>query len=100
MVLQIPEVLLSDGSTVMTLLHDNAVLALLGLTGFLALLDLGYHALKGLTNILVESGACFCPATVELLGELTTIFRLDLALLGSQIGFVTNDDQWDRFGTL
>lgn len=84
----------------MTLLHDNAVLALLGLAGFLALLDLGYHALKGLTNILVKSGTCFCPATVELLGELTTIFRLDLALLGSQIGFVTNDNQWDRLGTL
>lgn len=69
----------------MILLHDNAVLALLGLTGFLALLDFGYHAFKGLTNILIEPGACFCPATIELLGEFTTVFRLNLALLGSQI---------------
>lgn len=83
--LPIPEMFLSSGSTSMILLHDNAVLALLGLTGFLTLLDFGYHALKGLANVLIEPSACFCPATIELLGELTTIFRLDLTLLGSQI---------------
>ena len=86
--------------TAMTLLHDNAVLALLGLASFLTLLDLGYHALKGLTNVLIEPGACFCPATIELLGKLTTILRLDLALLRSQIGFVADNDKRDRFGTL
>jgi hypothetical protein len=79
--------------TAPTRLHDNTVLALLGLTGFLALLDLGDHAFKGLANVLVESGACFCPATAELLGQLTTIFGLDLTLLGSEIGLVADNDE-------
>jgi hypothetical protein len=81
--------------TAATRLHDNAVLALLGLTSFLALLDLGDHTFKGLANVLVESGACFCPATVELLGQLATIFSLDLTLLGSQIGLVADNDERD-----
>lgn len=100
MVLPNPRVILSSGSTVMIVLHNDAVLTLLGLTSFLTLLDFGYHALKGLANVLIEPGTCFCPATIEFLGELTTIFRLDLALLWSQIGFVADNDQRDRFGTL
>jgi len=75
-----------DGDlTVATPLHDNTVLALLGLTSFLALLNLGNHTLKGLANILVESSACFCPATVEFLGQLAAIFSLDLTLFRSKI---------------
>jgi hypothetical protein len=84
-----------NGLTAATLLHDNAVLALLGLTSFLALLNLGDHALKGLANVLVESGACFCPATVELFGQLATIFSLNLTLFRSKIGLVANNDEWD-----
>jgi len=81
--------------TAAILLHDNAVLALLGLTSFLALLNLGDHAFKGLANVLVESSACFCPATVELLGQLATIFSLDLALFGSKIRLVADNDKRD-----
>lgn len=75
-------------------LHDNAVLTLLGLPSFLALLNFGNHTLEGLADVLVESGACFGPSTAELLGELATIFSLDLTLFGSKIGLVADDDQW------
>lgn len=83
------------GLTAATLLHDNTVLALLGLTSFLALLNLGNHTLEGLANVLIKSGACFCPATVELLGQLAAIFSLDLTLFRSKIGLIADNDERD-----
>lgn len=81
--------------TTETRLHDDAVLALFGLTGFLTLLDLGDHTLKGLADVLIEPGTCFCPATAELLSQFTAVFSLDLALLGTKIRLVTNNDERD-----
>jgi hypothetical protein len=78
-----------------TRLHDDTVLALFGLTSFLTLLDLGNHTLKGLADVLIESGACFCPATIELFSQFTAVFSLDLALLGTKIGLVANNDERD-----
>jgi hypothetical protein len=81
--------------TAKTRLHDDTVLALFGLTSFLALLDLGDHTLEGLADVLIESGACFSPATAELFSQFTAIFGFDLTLLGTKIGLVSNNDERD-----
>lgn len=76
-------------------LHDNAVLALLGLPSLLTFLDFCNHAFEGLADILVEPSTCFCPSTAEFLGQFAPVFGLDLTLLRSQVRFVTNNDQRD-----
>lgn len=78
------------------LLHQNAV-ALGGcLARVLRLLNLSDQELEGLADVLVVSCARLGPAALNLFGELLSIFRSDLSLLGSQVALVA--DNADRNG--
>lgn len=82
------------------LLHDNAVLALLGLSSLLALLNLFNHTLEGSGDVLVVPGTGLCVSALQLLGQLFAVFGLDLSLFWSQIALVSDNDEWDCISTL
>jgi len=82
-------------------LHDlTPTLAASGLTRVLAGLDLLDQKLEGLLDVLVVPRTGFGPAALELLRELLAVFGGDLALLGTQIGLVANDDDGDPVDSL
>jgi len=74
-------------------LHDlTSVLAGRRLTRVLAGLHLLNEELEGLLDVLVVPRTGFRPAALELLRELLAVFGRDLALLGTKIRLVSNDD--------
>ena len=74
-------------------LHDlTSVLAGRRLTRVLAGLHLLNEELEGLLDVLVVPRTGFRPAALELLRELLAVFGRDLALLGTKIRLVANDD--------
>ena len=76
--------------------HDSALgVALFRLSSFLALLDLGDHALEGSRNVLVVSCARFGVPAAQLFGEFLAVCEGHLALFGSKVGFVAYDEEWD-----
>jgi hypothetical protein len=84
-----------------SLLHDSTLrIALLGLASLLTLLDLRDHALESLADVLVVARAGLCEAAAQLFGELLAVCEGDLALLGSQVGFVAHDRERDCVGAL
>ena len=81
--------------------HDSALgVPFLGLAGLLALLDLGDHALEGLADVLVVARARLGEAAAQLLGQLLAVGQRDLALFGTQVGFVADDCEGDGVGAL
>jgi len=84
-----------------SLLHDSTLrIALLGLASLLTLLDLRDHALESFADILVIARAGLGEAATQLFGELLAVCERDLALLGSQVGFVAYDREGDCVGAL
>lgn len=82
-------------------LHDlTPTLAASGLTRVLASLDLLNQELEGLLDVLVIPCTGLCPAALELLRELLAVFGGNLALFGTEIGFVANNDKGDPFDCL
>lgn len=82
-------------------LHDCALLvALFRLACFLALLDFGDHAFEGFADVLVVARAGFGEAAAQLFGELLAICEGDLALFGTQVGFVADDRERHGVGAL
>jgi hypothetical protein len=82
-------------------LHDSTLgIPLLGLARLLALLDLSDHTLESFADILVVPRAGLSEAAAQLFGELLAVCERDLALLGSQIGFVAYDCEGDCVGAL
>lgn len=81
--------------------HHDAFPTPSGFVGLLGFLDLGNHQLKGLGDILVDSGAGLYPATLQLLTQLLTFLGGDLSGLSSvDIALVADNHNWDRLGTL
>jgi len=77
------------------ILHQRALLPTRRLTWILALFDFGNNQLKRLANILVIPRARFSPRTLELLANGFAVFGADLSLFGSEVGFVSyNDDRY------
>ena len=74
-------------------LHDRTLAAASGLTRILRPLHLGNYELKGLLYVLVVARAGFGPGTFELCGEGATVFGRDLALFGTQVRLVADDDK-------
>jgi hypothetical protein len=64
------------------------------------LLNLPYHELECLDNVLVVPSTGFSVSTLELVRKLLAFLRRDLTLLGSQILLVTDDNNGDPFRTL
>ena len=80
--------------------HHRALrVALFRLSRLLTLLDLGYHAFEGFTNVLVVFGGNLDEATSQLFGEFLAIGGRDLSLFGSQIGFVGHDHDGNSLST-
>ena len=83
------------------ILHERALgVAVLGLAGLLALFDLRNHALEGLGDVFVVTGAGFHEAAAQFVGELFAVGERHLALFGTQVGFVAHDHDGDVFRTL
>ena len=77
-------------------LHDlTPTLAASGLTRVLARLHLLDQELEGFFDVLIIPRTGLCPAALELLRKLLAVFGGDLTLLGTEIGFVANDDNGD-----
>jgi hypothetical protein len=84
-----------------SLLHDSTLrIALLGLASLLTLLDLRDHALESLADVLVVARAGLGEAAAQLFGELLAVCERDLALLGSQVGFVAHNREGNCVGAL
>ena len=74
-------------------LHDlTSVFAGRRLTRILAGLHLLNEELEGLLDVLVVPRTGFGPAALELLRKLLAVFGRDLALLGTKIRLIANDD--------
>lgn len=71
-----------------------------GLAGVLRLLDLGNQQLKSLADVLVISCTRFSPAALDLFRHLLAILRGDLALLGTEIALVADNDDGNGLGAL
>ena len=83
------------------ILHDRTLgISLFRLTSFLALFNLGDHALEGLADVLVVARARLGEAAAQLFGEFLAVGEGDLALLGAQIGLVADDCEGDGIGAL
>jgi hypothetical protein len=82
-------------------LHDlTPTLAASGLTRVLASLHLLDQKLEGLLDVLIIPCTRFRPAALELLSKRFAVFGGDLALLGTQIGFVANNNNGYPFDSL
>jgi hypothetical protein len=81
-------------------LHENTVAFLGSLARGLCLFDLSNHELEGLGHIGVVCGAGFGPTALQLLSQLAAVLGTNLALLGSQIALVADNDNWHRLGSL
>lgn len=66
----------------------------------LRLLDLPDHQVKRLGDVVVISSTGLSECGVELLGDLTTFFEGDLALLGFEIALVADDGDGNPFCAL
>lgn len=71
-----------------------------GLAGVLRLLDLGNQQLKSLADVLVISCTRFGPSALDLFRYLLAILRGDLALLGTEIALVADNDDGNGLGAL
>jgi hypothetical protein len=74
-------------------LHDYTFAAASRLTRVLGPLHLGNYELESLLYVLVVARAGFGPGTLELCGEGATVFGRDLALFGTQVRLVADDDK-------
>ena len=81
-------------------LHDKTLAPGRGFTRILTLLNLPNHQLKRLLHVLVVARAGLGPAAVQLCGKGLAVVGRDLALFGSQIRLVSDDDERDGFGGL
>lgn len=81
-------------------LHKNAIALLGRFSRVLRRLNLSNHKLKSLADIRVVLGAGFGPTALELLSQLLAFLDADSALVRAQIALVTDDNDWDGFGSL
>lgn len=90
----------AQAMSVNTPLHDLTLASASRLTRVLALFYLGNEQLKCLCDVLVVARAAFGPRAFEFFGEGSAVFGRDLALLGAEIGFVSDDGEGDPFDGL
>ena len=74
--------------------HHTAVTSPGWLTWILRLLNLGNHQLEGSGDVLVQPCASLCESAFELVGQLTPVFLGYLSLLGFEVAFVADNNQW------
>ena len=81
-------------------LHDDTLVSARGLTWVLALLHLLDDEFERLDHVLAVPRAGLGPCALELVGQRSAFFGLDLPLLGSEVGFVAHNDEGNGFGAL
>lgn len=78
--------------------HHTLRIPLFRLSRLLTFLDLPNHSLESLANILVISRRSFHETAAQLVGQLFPVRGGDLALFGTEVGFVGYDHEGDGVG--